>query len=223
MAEAPFRKQDRYKASSYQAYNVDLPERYDTSRWMTFCQVRLLDRMICDELRPTIASLDILDVGCATGRLLARLAAAGATRLCGTDLAPRILEVARDKLDTLDVDADLRPADAEDTLPWARESFDVVTLIGVLHHFYRPHDALQEIHRVLRPAGRLLLIDPCFFPPVRHLLNAWMRLAPHAGDYRFYSPKGAVTLLGDAHFRCATPKRAGLWSYFVTAVKEGAP
>jgi SAM-dependent methyltransferase len=222
MVETPdFAKPDRYKASSYEAYNVRLPQRYDTSRWMWFCQMPLLDKAIIDELPRSIGSLDILDVGCATGRLLAKLAAAGAHRLSGTDLAPRILDVARDKLAAQEADADLRPADAEDTLPWPAESFDVVTLVGVLHHFYRPLEALREIRRVLRVSGRLIVVDPCFFPLVRHALNLWMRVAPHDGDYRFYAPREAAALLQAARFRCGAPRRVGLWSYVVAALPEG--
>jgi ubiquinone/menaquinone biosynthesis C-methylase UbiE len=221
MAETPnFAKPDRYKASSYDAYNVRLPERYDASRWMWFCQAPLLDRTIIEELQPSVGSLDILDVGCATGRLLAKLAAAGAHRLSGTDLAPRILEVARGKLAAQGADADLRSADAEDALPWRADSFDVVTLVGVLHHFYRPHEALREIHRVLRSSGRLVVVDPCFFSPIRQVLNLWMRVAPHDGDYRFYAPKRAAALLESADFRPTTLRRVGLWSYLVAAVLE---
>lgn len=221
MAETPnFAKPDRYKASSYDAYNVRLPERYDTSCWMWFCQVPLLDRTIIEELQPSVGSLDILDVGCATGRLLAKLAAAGAHRLSGTDLAPRILEVARDKLTAQGADADLRPADAEDALPWPADSFDVVTLVGVLHHFYRLQEALHEIRRVLRTSGRLIVVDPCFFPPIRQVLNLWMRIAPHDGDYRFYAPKQAVAILETAGFRPTAPRRVGLWSYLVAAVLD---
>jgi ubiquinone/menaquinone biosynthesis C-methylase UbiE len=210
---------DRYKASSYRAYNREMPERYDRSFWMTFCQMSLLDHLVVEKLRPDIASLRILDVGCATGRSLSALAGAGATRLSGVDLAPRILDVARKKLTGQGVDAELHQADAEDALPWPAESFDVVTLIGVLHHFYHPLAALREIHRTLRASGRLLVIDPCFFFPVRHILNACFRVAPHAGDYRFYSWHEATRLLEQAGFRCSEGQRAGLWSYLLVERK----
>jgi ubiquinone/menaquinone biosynthesis C-methylase UbiE len=213
---------DRYKASSYRAYNDQMPESYDTSFWMTFCQMSLLDRLVIEKLRPNIASLSILDVGCATGRLLSALANAGATRLSGVDLAPKILDVARRKLVGQRVKADLHEADAEEALPWPAESFDVVTLIGVLHHFYRPLAALREIHRTLRASGRLLVIDPCFFFPVRHILNACFRVAPHAGDYRFYSWREATRLLEQAGFRCSEVQRAGLWSYLLVERKVSA-
>jgi ubiquinone/menaquinone biosynthesis C-methylase UbiE len=213
---------DRYKASSYRAYNHEMPERYDTSFWMTFCQMSLLDHLVVEKLQPNIASLRILDVGCATGRLLSALASAGATCLSGVDLAPRMLDLARKKLAGQGVAAALHQADAEEALPWPAESFDVITLIGVLHHFYHPLAALREIHRTLRPSGHLLVIDPCFFFPVRQVLNACFRVAPHAGDYRFYSSRQATRLLAHAGYRCSEVQRAGLWSYLLVERKVSA-
>jgi ubiquinone/menaquinone biosynthesis C-methylase UbiE len=220
MDESPgFRKHDRYKASSYRSYNAKMPLRYDASIWVKFCQAALWDRTLVQDLRPHIGSLRILDVGCATGRLLERFAEAGAADLFGVDLAPRILEVARERLSGTGASVELRTADAEDVLPWNRDSFDVVTLTGVLHHFFRPLDALAEIHRVLRPGGRLVLIDPCFFPPVRQLLNLALRIAPHDGDFRFYSPRKAATLLTDSGFELRRVCRVGLWAYLTDSLK----
>jgi ubiquinone/menaquinone biosynthesis C-methylase UbiE len=213
------RKGDRYKASSYRAYNFTMPERYDSSFWLRFCQVVRWDQLIQTELGDDISSLRILDVGCATGRLLSSLAVAGARSLAGVDLAPNILEVAHRKLIQQQVRAELLAADAEDKLPWPAESFDVTTLTGVLHHFYRPHDALQEVGRVLRTGGRLLVVDPTFVPVVRQAANLWLRVVPHQGDYRFYSRGSATRLLEGAGFHSVRSGRVGLWSYFIVAVK----
>ncbi|KPK79297.1 MAG: hypothetical protein AMJ81_13455 [Phycisphaerae bacterium SM23_33] len=200
-----------------------MPRRYDSWFWIGFCQVPLWDRAVIAALGPGIRSDAILDVGCATGRLLAKLADAGATRLCGVDLAPNILGVAAEKLAPRLVAPELRAADAEDSIPWPEHSFDVVTLTGVLHHFYRPDDALREIHRVLRPGGRLLVMDPELFPPLRQVLNLVLLLAPHAGDYHFYSRRAAAKLLERAGFRCLEARRVGLWAYLLTAVRPDAP
>jgi SAM-dependent methyltransferase len=217
MVELPsFRKPDRYKASSYRSYNFKMPSRYDTCIWTKYAH--LMDQLIVQELGPHLSSLRILDVGCATGRLLERLAQAGATQLFGADLAPRILEVAAEKLAKTGTSADLRTADAEDCLPWDDERFDVVILTGVLHHFFRPRDALGEIRRVLRPGGRLLIVDACFFPLVRQIVNAALRLVPHDGDCRFHSAKDAACLLEDLGFEVQETRR-GWGSFFLDSLK----
>lgn len=219
MVERPtFRKHDRYKASSYRSYNSRMLLRYDTCFWQKFCQIPLWDRTVVRELRRDTGSLRILDVGCATGRLLERLAEAGtATDLFGIDLAPRIVEVAREKLSKTGVSVELRAGDAEDSLPWNDGFFDAITLTGVLHHFFRPKDALAEIRRVLRSGGRLLIIDPCFFPLVRQIFNLALRVAPHDGDCHFYSAGEAAGILEEAGFEVRQMRRVGLWAFLVDA------
>jgi len=208
-----FRKPDRYKSSSYRSYDEKMPARYDDCVWLRLCQVSRWDRAVVEALGPDPSRLRILDVGCATGRLLVRLAAAGAADLHGTDLAPGILEVARAKLAGLD--AELQVADAEDALPWPDAAFDAVTLTGVLHHFFRPRDALAEMRRVLRPGGRLLIVDPCFFTPLRQIFNLALRIAPHDGDCRFHSRGGATELVKEMGFAVTGSRRVGMWAYLV--------
>ena len=176
-----------------------------------------MDDFVLDVIGHSVASLSILDVGCATGRLLERLAEAGARKLAGSDLAPRILEVARRKLTRFDIKPDLRDADAETLLPWAADTFDIVVLTGVVHHFSRPESALREIKRVLRPGGALIIADACFFPPVRELFNLCLRIHPHEGDYRFYTGKQLRRLLLACDWMVHRCQRLNWWSFGIVA------
>ncbi len=209
---------DRYKASSFRAYNVKLPDRYDTAIAARILRLAVMDDFVLDELGPNVSTLRILDVGCATGRLLDRLAAAGARSLAGSDLAPRIVDVARAKLADRGIEADLRPADAESELPWPPGSFDVVTSTGVLHHFMRPEAALAEIERVLRPGGRLVMSDACFFPPARELMNLCLLVHPHEGDYHFHTARQAADLLTESGWDVVRCRRLNWWSYGVVGL-----
>lgn len=46
------------------------------------------------------------------------------------------------------------------SLPFLKNSFDLIFAIDVLHHLRRPEEALNEIHRVLNSRGHLILIEP---------------------------------------------------------------
>ena len=214
-----FKKMDRYKAKNLQAFNTKWPNRYDSSLRMRLWTSQW-DRGILTELPTDISSLRILDIGCATGRLLETLAEAGARHLAGIDLAPKILDIAQRRLAERGIKADLKVADAEDTLPWANESFDVIIMTGALHHFYRPMDALTEVHRVLCHRGRLIIIDPWFLPPLRQLFNLGLRFVSPNGDYHFYSPAEAVDMLASQGFVELRYRRADWNSFIVLGLKD---
>ena len=112
-------------------------------------------------------------------------------------------------------------ADAERELPWPEGSFDVVTLTGVLHHLVRPGAALAEMERVLRPGGRLIASDTCFFPPVRGFFNLCLKVHPHEGDYHFYTARQATRLLTEFGWDVVRCRRLNWWSYGAVGVRGG--
>ena len=63
-------------------------------------------------------------------------------------------------------------------LPLADASVDTVVILEVMEHLRRPREALQEIVRVLRPAGRLLLTMP-FLYPIHDAPHDYQRLTIH--------------------------------------------
>lgn len=209
---------DKYKQSSYESYNFKMPEIYDDNFWMKFFKNNLWDDAIISQLGNSLQSISILDVGCATGRLLRRLALAGLKKLSGSDLAPNILEVARRRLVPFDID--LKVADAETELPWAENTFDFVTLTGVFHHFYRPQHSLQEIYRVLKTGGRLILIEPWFPPIIRHITNFYLLFFNHDGDCKFHSPSGLKKLTESAKLKTVELNRIARFSFMIVSQKK---
>jgi SAM-dependent methyltransferase len=59
------------------------------------------------------------------------------------------------------------------SMPFADETFDCVVGIDVVHHFFHPARGLSEIARVLRPRGRLVLIEP-WTGPVGYFVNKYL-------------------------------------------------
>lgn len=101
--------------------------------------------------------VDGLDVGCGTGFFSLLLAGLG-HRATGIDVAAAMLERARDKAVAAGLTADFRSADAE-MLPFPDASFDLVIERHLIWTLPRPAVALGEWARVLRPNGRLVLVE----------------------------------------------------------------
>jgi ubiquinone/menaquinone biosynthesis C-methylase UbiE len=101
---------------------------------------------------------DLLDLGTGTGRML-QLFAGGADRAVGIDLSREMLAVARANLDGAEFrHCTLRRAPAEH-LPFGDSGFDVALSHMVLHFLPDPEQAIREASRILRPKGRLILVD----------------------------------------------------------------
>lgn len=99
----------------------------------------------------------VLDVAAGTGNASIEAARTGAT-VIASDLTPELLEIGRTDAETQGVDLTFEEADAE-ALPYEDDSFDVVlSCVGVM---FAPHHAVaaQELTRVVRPGGRLALIN----------------------------------------------------------------
>jgi ArsR family transcriptional regulator len=111
---------------------------------------------------------NLLDLGTGTGRML-DLLAPFYDRAVGIDASPNMLAVARANLDRAGIaNAQVRLGDIYN-LPLPRDAFDVVTIHQVLHYLDEPERALGEAARVLRPGGRMLIVD--FAPPELEFLR----------------------------------------------------
>ncbi len=100
----------------------------------------------------------MLDLGTGTGRLL-EIFAPLYRRGIGIDMSREMLAVARANLDKAGVsNAQVRQGDIF-APPVERDAFDLVTIHQVLHYLEDPARAIQEAARLLRPAGRLVIVD----------------------------------------------------------------
>ena len=102
------------------------------------------------------ATGDVLEVAIGTGRNLPHYPQG--IRLTGVDFSPAMLELARRQADRLGRQVDLRLGDAQ-ALELPDASFDTVVCTCSLCTIPDERQALAEMRRVLRPGGRLLLLD----------------------------------------------------------------
>jgi ubiquinone/menaquinone biosynthesis C-methylase UbiE len=99
----------------------------------------------------------VLDVGCGTGFLALRFAELGHT-VTGIDLSPQMIDRARRKAEQADQQIDFRVGDAT-ALDFPDETYDLVVARHVIWNLPDPDRGVAEWLRVLRPGGRLVLVE----------------------------------------------------------------
>ena len=145
---------------------------------------RILDLVI-----PAGGPLDALDAGCGTGFLSLELAARG-HRVSGIDFAPAMLAAARRKAAAQHLSVRFEEGDAEQ-LRFAPASFDLVISRHVLWTLPHPEAAIDEWIRVLRPGGRLAIVDGAQYdkaaaPPQRENARTSAEYAAIGDQLPFY-------------------------------------
>lgn len=124
----------------------------------------------------------ILDVGVGTGHMAFDMAKAtiGHNEIVGIDISDDMLSACRERCADLS-NVSFEIADLYD-LPFNEESFDVVLSVQVFEYLEDVQKALLELHRVLKPGGRLILRDADWGTLIwesgnpdrmRHMLDIW--------------------------------------------------
>jgi ubiquinone/menaquinone biosynthesis C-methylase UbiE len=112
-------------------------------------------RMLLESVRPR--DRRILDIGCGTNRFAARVMKRFPhIQVVGMDLCGRMLR--RSQQRCRDGELHLVQGNSE-RLPFADNTFDVVTCSHSFHHYPKQGQVVAEMHRVLKPSGRLMIID----------------------------------------------------------------
>jgi len=135
--------------------------RKNAARWGELRSLYVEEKRVEAELLrrlPAEGIGDLLDIGTGTGRIL-ELVAGRVGRGIGIDLSRDMLIVARANLQGAGIaNCQVRQADMY-RLPWTEPSFDAVTVHRVLHYAEDPARVIAEAARVLRPGGRLIVVD----------------------------------------------------------------
>ncbi len=114
-----------------------------------------LEQRFLTELLPDLRGLEVIDVGCGTGRWLAQLANRGAASLTGIDSSPEMVGHARSKLGP---SAHVLLGEAT-SLPLSDRSADVLLVSFVASYVDDLHQFAAELRRVARAGARIYLSD----------------------------------------------------------------
>jgi ubiquinone/menaquinone biosynthesis C-methylase UbiE len=144
------------RAAAAQAYF-----RAHAAEWDRIRKLHVADEAVEEAIRAALSEKpfrSLLDLGTGTGRML-EMFGPDIERGLGLDLSLDMLLLARDRLERAGLrNCSVRQGDIYD-LPLANGSFDVVILHQVLHFLDDGARAIREAARVLRPGGRLLVVD----------------------------------------------------------------
>jgi ubiquinone/menaquinone biosynthesis C-methylase UbiE len=151
-----------------------------------------------------------LDVGCGTGWAVlyaAHLLTDGG-KAFGIDLSPKMIEKA--KGNGMEVaNAEFYVANAE-KMPFDKNLFDCVICTNSFHHYLHPDIVLTEIHRILRPGGRVYILDPVKDTPMMRLVNAIAKKV-EPEHVNLYSKKEIQDLFDAASLKYVTTK----WHFYL--------
>ncbi|MDJ0950675.1 MAG: metalloregulator ArsR/SmtB family transcription factor [Alphaproteobacteria bacterium] len=144
------------RAEAAAAYFRENAARWDKIRSLYVDEAEV-ERVVIDRLSEQPID-DLLDIGTGTARIL-ELLGDRVQRGVGIDQSREMIAVARANLEAAGLrNCVVRHGDMYQ-LPWPSAAFDAVTLHLVLHYAEVPADAIAEAARVLRPGGRLVIVD----------------------------------------------------------------
>ncbi|ENX17695.1 hypothetical protein F895_00839 [Acinetobacter sp. CIP 64.2] len=141
----------------------------------------------------------VLDLGCGGGHVSYQIAAF-ADQVTAYDLTPSMVELVAEQAKQRGFDNITVQQGAAESLPFADQSFDCVMTRYSAHHWQNVAQAMAEIHRVLAPQGKVIIVDilghsnpvmDTFFQTIETIrdpshvrnysLQEWMRFAESTG------------------------------------------
>jgi ubiquinone/menaquinone biosynthesis C-methylase UbiE len=128
---------------------------YAKNTGKSMAEYRHLAKRIAAGLRPGAC---VLEVAPGPGYLAIALAQLGSYRIAGLDVSRTFVRIARENAARSHVELDFQEGDAA-AMPFADEAFDFIACRAAFKNFSDPVGALREMHRVLAPGGRALIID----------------------------------------------------------------
>jgi len=174
----PYKNRDDSKKLQVQSMFDRIAPRYDMLNQMLSLGIDKIWRKNVVKLLKGMQAPLILDVATGTGDLAIEICKIDPVEVYGVDISRQMLNIAEKKVlkKQLQLTVQLRQGDSED-LPFEDNFFDAVTVAFGVRNFENLQNGLSEMKRVLRPGGRLIVLEfskPQKFP-FKHLYNFYFK------------------------------------------------
>lgn len=132
-------------------------KKYDRSL-LQFLIFRRSHNMFISNIIDDTRKIKILDVGCGTGEFAMKLKGYKKdAHVYGLDISPDMIHIARSKFSG---EIDFKIGDVE-KMPYEDNSFDYLTCSHSFHHYPHKKRSVREMFRILKPKGKIMIIDGC--------------------------------------------------------------
>lgn len=103
----------------------------------------------------------ILDIGCGECKLVNILAKQTRSKIFSVDINNSGFANGMSEAEVLDVSKRIKciKVDAQFLTTAIDEQFEAVVSVYAIHEYEKPEEVLQEVHRVLKPGGKIIVVD----------------------------------------------------------------
>jgi len=181
----PYNDLDLGKKEQVKKMFNSIAGRYDFMNRLLTLRIDILWRKKAVKLICKYAHESILDIATGTGDFAIELSKLSPIKITGIDIAEKMLEIGREKVKQkgLSGKIELLEADSEN-LPFLENTYDLATSAFGVRNFENLNKGLSEIHRVLKPGGRILILEASepSNMPFKKLYKAYMsKICPAIG------------------------------------------
>lgn len=153
------RKKSERKPSIEGLYSPEVAKAFE--KMTNFLPFKILRRRIISELKKYTVNGLLVDIGCGSGNLIVKIAQKFKTiELIGIDISDKILELAKQRAIKDELNERIKfEIGSVENLPLTDNSVDFIISSLSLHHWINPKLAFEELFRILKVNGSLLLFD----------------------------------------------------------------
>jgi sterol 24-C-methyltransferase len=166
-----------------QVEKMYIPAALDLSKSMLANQI-LFEKKMCQDLGIGIGN-KVLDIGCGRGRIASHVSTLTEAEVTGMNIDEVQLESARRYALGHGIACKFKIADLNEPLPFPDNYFDAVYDVGVFSYSKNLNKLFKEIHRVLKPGGKVACFDwvrlPNYTPSNPHHADLMRRIKPLIG------------------------------------------